>query len=303
MKKKAFLFPGQGAQQVGMGRDLAESLPAARRLYDQAADVLGFDLAAVCFSGPEEELDSTVISQPALFVTSLAALESLRFESPAVVEAISATAGLSLGEYTALVFAGVMSFEDALRVVQCRGAAMQAAADAHPSGMVSILGLSFEEVETLCDEARGPGQILQVANRLCPGNIVISGDTDACEHAAQLAPKRGAMKALPLAVAGAFHTPRMQSAVGELTDALKGVSMKAPRIPVVSNVDAQVHTEPSDIRELLIQQVVSPVMWEDSMDHLIQSGVEHFYEIGPGRVLRGLLKRINRKLPCDNVAA
>ncbi len=303
MSKIAFLFPGQGAQAVGMGRQLAESLPAVRRLYDQAAEVLGYDLAQLCFEGPEQELDSTVISQPALFVTALAALESLRLESPAIVEACAATAGLSLGEYTAMVFAGVMDFETALKVVQQRGEAMQAASDAVASGMVSILGLDLDKVEQLCTEARQEGEILQVANRLCPGNIVVSGHAAACLRAAEMAESFGAMKAVPLAVAGAFHTDLMRPAVTELADALAEVPLRRPRIPVISNVDAQAHEDPEEIRQLLIQQVVSQVRWEDSMRALMEQNVQHFYEIGPGRVLRGLLKRIDRKVTCDSVSA
>jgi [acyl-carrier-protein] S-malonyltransferase len=302
VNKIAFLFPGQGAQSVGMGHQLAETLPAARRLYDEAAAILGFDLAQVCFEGPEEELDSTVISQPALFVTSLAALESLRLESPGVVDACCATAGLSLGEYTALVFANVLTFEDALRVVQRRGEAMQAASDAVASGMVSILGLELEKVEQLCAESRGDA-VLQVANRLCPGNIVVSGHASACEKCAEKALDFGAMKAVPLAVAGAFHTELMRSAVDQLAAVLADVPMQPPRIPVVSNVDARAHEDPEEIRQLLVQQVVSPVLWEDSIRYLLDQGAQHFYEIGPGRVLRGLLRRINRKTPCDNVSA
>lgn len=300
MTKIAFLFPGQGAQTVGMGRELVERLPAARRLFDSAREILGYDLAQLCATGPADELDSTVYSQPALFVTSLAALESLREQSPDVVLACEAAAGLSLGEYTAMVFAGAMDFEVGLRVVQARGAAMQEAADAQPSGMVSILGLERGQVQELCDQARGDG-VLEIANLLCPGNIVISGTNDACERAAQLAEKMGAMKAIPLAVAGAFHTQIMQPAVERLAAALADAPLRKPTIPVISNVDAQPHTDPDEMRALLIKQVVSPVRWEDSMRYLLSQGYDQFYEVGPGRTLRGLMKRIDRKVACDGV--
>jgi [acyl-carrier-protein] S-malonyltransferase len=301
LTKVAFLFPGQGAQMVGMGRQLAESLPAARALYDRAAAVLGYDLAEVCFEGPEEELDSTVYSQPALFVTSLAALEALRDRAPEVVEQCQAAAGLSLGEYTALVFAGVMDFEVALRVVQQRGEAMQAASDETPSGMVSILGLTPDQVQDLCDRVRGPGEVLQPANYLCPGNVAVSGHNAACERIADAAAEAGAMKVVPLAVAGAFHTPIMESATGRLAEALAKVPLAKPRIPVISNVDACAHDDPEEIRQLLIRQVVSPVRWEESMARLLREGFDSFYEIGPGRVLRGLLRRLDRKIGCENV--
>jgi len=300
--KVAFLFPGQGAQFVGMGQQLTESLPEARALYERARAVLGYDLATLCFHGPEEELDSTVISQPALFVTSLAALESLRRETPGVVTGCTAAAGLSLGEYAAMVFAGVMEFEPALQVVQRRGEAMQAAADQVPSGMVSILGLDPERIEQLCDEARQGNEVLKIANLLCPANTVVSGHATACERVAELADQAGAMKTIPLAVAGAFHTNLMESAVNALADALATIPMQRPRIPVVSNVDAQPHDDPEEIRDLLVRQVVSAVRWEDSMRYMLDFGIGRFYEVGPGRVLRGLLKRINRKIPCDGVS-
>ena len=284
-----------------MGKQWAESLPAARALYDRANEILGYDLAQLCFEGPAEKLDSTVYSQPALFVTSLAALEVLRATKPDVVANCQAAAGLSLGEYTALVFADVLTFEDGLRVVQQRGQAMQDAADAVASGMVSILGLSVEQIEKLCEDARAESEVLQVANLLCPGNIVVSGHKAACERVAALAEKAGAMKTIPLAVAGAFHTPLMQSAVNRLSDALSKVTLSVPRIPVVSNVDASVHNDPDEIRSLLVKQVVAPVRWEDSLRYLLAQGCTPFYEVGPGRVLRGLLKRVDRKAEAEGV--
>lgn len=300
MSRIAFLFPGQGAQTVGMGQRLAETVPAVRKLYDRAAAVLDYDLAKLCFEGPAEQLDSTVFSQPALFVTSLAAVEALRAESPDVVLSCEAAAGLSLGEYTALVFAGVMDFEDGLMLVQKRGAAMQEAADTTPSGMVSILGLERVQVQALCDKAR-QGEILEIANLLCPANIAISGTNGACERAAEMAQSFGAMKAVPLAVAGAFHTKIMHPADERLAEALADVPMRRPRIPVVSNVDAQPHDDPEEIRRLLVRQVLQPVRWEDSMRYLLGQGFDQFYEVGPGRVLLGLLRRIDRKIPCQSV--
>lgn len=301
MSNTAFLFPGQGAQTVGMGQSLYAALPAATKLYDTAGEILGYDLASLCFEGPKEKLDSTVISQPALFVTSLAVLESLRSEQPEVVENCGGVAGLSLGEYTALVFAGVLSFEDGLRVVQRRGEAMQQAADATPSGMVSVLGLEKDQVQSLCDQA-ATGDVLQIANYLCPGNIVISGDHAACERALPLALEMGAMKAIPLAVAGAFHTPIMGSAVTELTEALESVSFAPPQIPVVLNVDGEFHDDPATIQKLLARQVVEPVLWEASLRALLKRETQEFYEVGPGRVLRGLLRRIERKITCHSLA-
>ena len=306
--KIAFLFPGQGAQTVGMGGELCQRSPAAAELFDRANAVLGYDLLKLCVEGPADDLDSTVYSQPALFVSSLAALEQLKLDQPEVVSACVATAGLSLGEYTALVFAGVMSFEDGLAVVAERGRAMQDAAEASPSGMVSVLGLEVPRVEELCAEVLAEpardGDVLQVANLLCPGNTVVSGSTSACERIAELADAAGAMKVVPLAVAGAFHTPLMQPAVERLRAKLEQAELAPPRLPVVSNVDAQAHDDPDEIRELLIEQVVRPVRWHDSMRQLIDEiDVEACYEIGSGRVLRGLLKRIERKLPCENIPA
>jgi len=286
-----------------MAGELCESSPAARNRFDQASEQLGYDLLALCKNGPAEQLDSTAHSQPAIYVASLAALDDLDAREPAIVDACQVTAGLSLGEYTALVFAGALSFADGLKVVTERGAAMQDAAEATSSGMVSILGMELADIEAICKEAAG-GETLAVANHLCPGNIVVSGTTAACERAADLADQGGAMKVIPLAVAGAFHTDLMQPAVKRLEAVLESVDLRPPRIPVISNVDAQPHDDPVEIRRLLGEQVVSPVRWEDSMRHLMSDyDIETCYEIGPGRVLKGLLRRIDRKLSCENVTA
>jgi [acyl-carrier-protein] S-malonyltransferase len=301
MAQIAFLFPGQGAQQVGMGRQFAETVPAARRLYDEAADVLGYDLAALCWNGPADRLNSTAVSQPALFVTSLAALEALRLSEPDALADCRAAAGLSLGEYTALVFAGALNFRDGLRVVHARGAAMQAAADATPSGMVSVLGLDLPQLEELCGKAGPPGS-LRIANLLCPGNIVVSGTRAACDAAERLAGEAGA-RTIRLAVAGAFHTDIMRPADEALAAALAGVPLRPPRLPVWSNVDARPHTDPDELRQLLVRQVLQPVRWQQTMQGLLAAGFDRFYEVGPGRVLAGLLKRVRRKVDCRNVSA
>jgi [acyl-carrier-protein] S-malonyltransferase len=300
--RSAFLFAGQGAQTVGMAVELCNTLPAARARFDEAAGILGYDLLQVCAEGPAEKLNSTAVSQPAIYVASLAALESLRAREPAAEADCVATAGLSLGEYTALAFAGALTFADGLRLVQTRGRAMQAAADATPSGMVSVLGLPLEKVEELCARARPAGQ-LEVANLLCPGNIVVSGAKAACDEVERLAPELGALKTVRLAVAGAFHTSIMKPADETLAAALQSVDLKPARIPVWSNVDARPHTDPAEVRDLLVRQVLQPVLWEQTMRNLLAEGVTKFYEIGPGRVLAGLLKRVERKIACENVLA
>ncbi len=287
-----------------MGQKLVESVPEARQLFEQASDVLGYDLLDVCVNGPTEKLNSTIYSQPALFVTSLAAVESLRCQSPEIVQSCAFTAGLSLGEYTAMVFAGAMDFETGLKVVQRRGQAMQDAADAVKSGMVSILGLETEQVAELCAIARGQGdadEVLQIANYLCPGNIACSGHLSACQRLTELANQAGAMKVVPLAVAGAFHTPLMTPAIEPLREVLSNAEFAQPRIPVISNVDAVPHKNGEDARKILVEQVVSPVRWEESIHYLAEQGVSQYYELGPGRVLRGLIRRINRQLSVENV--
>jgi [acyl-carrier-protein] S-malonyltransferase len=287
-----------------MAKSLCDSLPAARQLFDEAAAILGYDLLDVCANGPVERLNATVVSQPAIFVASLAALESLRQKEPAAEASCAGTAGLSLGEYTALVFAGAMSFSDGVRLVKLRGEAMQEAADRLPQAMVSVLGLDTGQVEALCKEAsvtaRGG---VEIANILCPGNTVVSGDKWACDELERLAPAAGAMKTIRLPVAGAFHTGFMKPAVEVLAKALATIPFQKPRVPVWANVDARPHTDPEEIKNLLVSQVVEPVLWEHIVRRLLEAGFDKFYEIGPGRVLAGLLKRVDRKAMCVNVSA
>ncbi|MBI3466726.1 MAG: ACP S-malonyltransferase [Planctomycetes bacterium] len=299
MAKIAFVFPGQGAQSVGMAKELCASSAAARAVFDRARGILGYDLADVCFNGPEDRLNATDVCQPAIFVASWAALEQLRQEQSELVANCQAAAGLSLGEYTALAFAGSIRFEDTLRLVQLRGQAMQAASDATPSGMASILGMERNQVEELCRKSRTSGGVW-IANLLCPGNIVVSGDRSAIETIRGLAESAGAMKLVPLAVAGAFHTELMRPADQQLGVALAKVEIQPPRIPVISNVDAAPHSDPEEIRRTLVRQVLNPVLWEDGMRRLLADGFDLFYEVGPGRVLKGLIRRIDRTAQCEN---
>lgn len=299
MARTAFLFPGQGAQFVGMGQTAVSQTAAAARLFAEASEILGYDLLQICLEGPKDRLDSTAVSQPAIYVASLAGLEQLRQESPEVVAGAEYCAGLSLGEYTALTFAGALSFADGVRLVQRRGAAMQAAADANPSGMVSILMLDRPQVEALCGQSRDAGP-LWVANYLCPGNTVLSGSKEGCARALELAEEQGA-KTATLAVAGAFHTELMRPADQRLAEALRETRFEGARIPVFSNVDAQPHQSAGDFPDLLVKQVLAPVLWEDCVRGLLAAGVDKFYEIGPGKVLKGLLKRIDRKVECVTV--
>lgn len=302
MPRLAFLFAGQGAQYVGMAKALLEESAAARELFSRASQMLGYDLARVCLEGPAEELNRTDVSQPAIFVASLAALENFRQREPAIAEQCQAVAGLSLGEYTALRFAGVLDFEDGVRLVQKRGQAMQAAAEKTPSGMVSILGLETSAVEQLCERARSAGRIW-IANFLAPGNTVVAGDKPALDRIEQLVHEGGLGKTVRLSVAGAFHTEMMRPADEQLAQALQSVTLRPARIPVYSNVDAQPHTDPQEIRQLLVQQMVQPVRWEDTMRRMLAEGFDQFYEFGPGRVLTGLLKRIHRQANCVHVPA
>ncbi|QDV27523.1 ACP S-malonyltransferase [Aureliella helgolandensis] len=295
------LFPGQGAQAVGMGAALCERSSIARDLFTEASQILDFDLLELCQTGPAEQLNRTEFCQPALFVHSFAALKQLEADRPELWDSVAAVAGLSLGEYTAVAAAGGVTFADAVRLVHIRGRAMQAAADAVSSSMSSIIGLDQDKISDACQAASDPQHFAQVANLLCPGNIAISGHTAAIERAEELCMAAGAMKAIRLQVAGAFHTPLMQPAVEQLTAALANVEFKQTRVPVYSNVDAGPHTTPDEFRSLLARQVVNPVLWEASLRAMLAAGIEQFIEIGAGRILAGTLKRINRKTPCENL--
>ena len=285
-----------------MGQELNQEIPRVKELFDQAGEILGFDLRAVCLDGPKEALEATDVSQPAIFVASLAALEDLKRTDPAAVENCHGAAGLSLGEYTALVFAGALDFETGLKIVRRRGQAMQAAALATESGMTSVLGLDEAKIDELCAKVAPFGRLWK-ANLLGPGNIVVSGEKKALEHVEVIATELGASRVIPLAVAGAFHSDLMKPADQQLAEVLREADLKSPRIPVYSNVDAAVHNDPEDIRRTLVEQVIAGVRWEDSIRKMMADGSDSFYEIGPGRVLTGLLKRIDRKTPCQNIAA
>lgn len=300
--KTAFLFPGQGAQFVGMSRNIAEEFGEAANVFKRANDIVGYDLRSVCFEGPKERLDSTTVSQPAIFTTSAAILEVIRTQAATCNLHPDVTAGLSLGEYTALYAAGVLSFEDGLRLVQRRGQAMQAAADLSQGSMVSIIGLDEDKVRRLCDEA-GQGELLLGVNYNCPGQIVVSGTKPACERAEKLAAKYGAVKAIALSVAGAFHTEMMKEAADSLADALKNANVTGPTdIKIISNINAEYYQNREGIIDGLCKQLVQPILWQKCMERLLAEGVEDFYEIGPGKVLTGLMKRINRKTKVTNIS-
>lgn len=299
MPKIALLFPGQGAQFLGMGKGLSERSQKARDLFARASSILGYDLGKLCIEGSESELHLTNHSQPALFVHAMAAMADFLDQKPGLLDSVFAVAGLSLGEYSGLACAGAISFDDGVRLVQQRGLAMQEAASAVPSGMASVLGLDQTQLEAVCEAARQPGEILQVANLLCPGNIVISGHRGSIEAAEVKAMDAGAMKFIRLNVAGAFHTDIMQPAIERLANAVAETHFDTPRFPLYSNVDAQPHAVAEEFAPLLMKQVVSPVQWESTLKNLLLAGVDQFYEIGAGRVLSGTLKRIDRKAACE----
>jgi len=295
MSKTALLFAGQGAQTVGMGKDLAEKFPSAKAWFDRANAALGYDLTAVCFNGPEAELTKTENAQPGIFLVSWVAFQLLKEQTPSLK--FEATAGLSLGEFTALVAAGAMSFEDSLRVVRQRGKFMQEACDATRGGMAAVIGLDEVPTREVCAEAG-----VALANLNCPGQLVISGAADKIAKAIELAKAKGAKRAIALPVAGAYHSPLMAGAQPKLQAELAKIKLSPPVVPVISNVTAQPHGAPNEISARLVDQVTSSVLWEKSMRYLLAQGFTRFIELGPGTALSGFMKRIDKNVQMLNVA-
>jgi [acyl-carrier-protein] S-malonyltransferase len=295
MSKTALMFAGQGAQVVGMGKGLAEAFPAAKDWFQRANTALGYDLTAICFAGPDAELTKTENAQPGIFLVSWVAFQLLKERVPGLT--FQATAGLSLGEFTALTAAGAMSFEDGLRVVRQRGRFMQEACDVTRGGMAAVIGLDEAPTREVCAQA---GVVL--ANLNCPGQLVISGAAENIAQACDLAKAKGARRALPLPVAGAYHSPLMASAQPKLAAELSRASVNAPAVTVVANVTAQPHEGPETIRARLVEQVTSSVRWEESMRYLLAQGYTRFIELGPGTALSGFMKRIDKSAQVLNVA-
>lgn len=295
MGKTALLFAGQGAQAVGMGKDLAAAYPAAKAIFDRANEALGYDLATICFDGPVTELTKTEHAQPGIYLVSWVALSLLRERVPGLE--FHATAGLSLGEFTALAAAGTLSFEDGLRVVRQRGRFMQEACEATQGGMAAIIGLDEEPTREVC-AATG----VTLANLNCPGQLVISGASDRIPAAIEAAKAKGAKKAIPLTVAGAYHSPLMASAQPKLAAELARITLQPPTVPVIANVTALPHGATELISPLLVEQVTSSVRWEASMRYLLAQGFTRFIELGPGNALAGFMKRIDKSVPVLNIA-
>jgi [acyl-carrier-protein] S-malonyltransferase len=295
VSKTALLFAGQGAQVVGMGRDFAEQFPSARNWFDRADRAVGYDLATVCFNGPESELLKTENAQPGIFLVSWVAFQLLKEKVPELP--YQAAAGLSLGEFTALAAAGTMDFEDGLRVVRQRGRFMQEACERTKGGMAAIVGLDEAATRAVCEQAG-----VALANLNCPGQLVISGEAERIAQACELATTAGARRALPLPVAGAYHSPLMASAQPKLAAELQLVTLRKPAVTVVSNVTAQPHDGTETIRSRLVEQVTASVRWEASMRYLLSQGFTRFVELGPGTALSGFIKRIDKNAQMLNVS-
>ncbi|WP_058303880.1 ACP S-malonyltransferase [Gorillibacterium timonense] len=292
MGKIAFVFPGQGAQAVGMGLDAWETSPEARKVFEQADEALGFKLTDLVFNGPDDQLKQTYNTQPALLTVSSAYLAALQAKG---VRA-DFVAGHSLGEYSALVAAGVLPFTDAVRTVRRRGELMEAAVPSGQGAMAAVLGAEREALADLCREVTQAGTAVELANVNCPGQIVISGTKEGVQAVQERGKEIGAKRVLPLEVSGPFHSSLMRPAADKLADELAKLNLQAPVVPVIANVTAEPVTDPEKIRSLLVEQVYSPVLWEDSITRLIEAGVDTFVEIGSGSVLTGLIRKIDRNV-------